>query len=140
MAGLIIEGIQTVVIGQRMTDRAGGRFEVIGVARTEPSEAELSDSRVTRRHRCQGLFDDMLHIATKVRLVVARDRRMVQPRARKRGRVSLRMLRTARNTVSLNTPNAPSTCAEWAAASPTGPAPATYTVDPVVTPAEKTPW
>jgi hypothetical protein len=30
---------------------------------------------------------------------------------------------------------APRSCAEWAAASPTGPAPATYTVDPVPTPA-----
>ena len=30
---------------------------------------------------------------------------------------------------------APSSCAECAAASPTGPAPATYTVEPEVTPA-----
>ena len=34
---------------------------------------------------------------------------------------------------------APSSWAAWAAASPTGPAPAMYTVDPVVTPAETQP-
>ena len=33
------------------------------------------------------------------------------------------------------TTDAPSSCAEYAQARPTGPAPATYTVDPVVTPA-----
>jgi hypothetical protein len=35
---------------------------------------------------------------------------------------------------------APSSCAEYAQARPTGPAPATYTVDPVRTPAVKAPW
>src|SRR5436190_28162 len=35
---------------------------------------------------------------------------------------------------------APSKCADAAHAKPTGPPPATYTVDPVVTPAVKAPW
>ena len=37
------------------------------------------------------------------------------------------------------TTEAPRRCAEYAAASPTGPAPATYTVEPVVTPAVTAP-
>ena len=35
---------------------------------------------------------------------------------------------------------APSSCADAAAASPTGPAPATYTVEPTVVPAVTAPW
>ena len=47
--------------------------------------------------------------------------------------------RACANRSALRSPTittaAPSSSAEYAAASPTGPAPATYTVDPVVTPA-----
>ena len=54
-------------------------------------------------------------------------------------RLATEGLRLAQPLGSIMSPTmtaaAPRICAEYAAASPTGPAPATYTVDPVVTPA-----